>query len=76
MKRKINWLNHFFNFLAVILGVYLAFYINERAKMNEDKKEAILLMTSLVDDLEQDIKIYQEYQIPVNTQIQQNVENV
>lgn len=73
MKRKYNWLNHVFNFLAVILGVYLAFYINEKAKINQDRNESLILMRSLVNDLSKDIEVYEEYQIPVNAQHQQSV---
>ncbi|MEQ8702615.1 MAG: DUF6090 family protein [Phaeodactylibacter sp.] len=73
MKRKYNWLNHVFNFLAVILGVYLAFYMNERAKQNEDRKESMLLMNSLISDLSQDIEKYERYDIPVNIQYQEKV---
>ncbi|WP_194972473.1 hypothetical protein [Aquiflexum lacus] len=77
MKRKFNnWTNHFFNFLAVILGVYLAFYINERAKLNQDRKESRLLMNSLINDLSDDIKTYEEYQIPKNIQYQENLERL
>ena len=76
MKRKINWLNHIFNFLAVILGVYLAFVVNERAKVNQDRSESAVLMTSLVSDLEKDIQVYEEYQIPENTLFIQNVEEL
>lgn len=73
MKRNYNWLNHVFNFLGVILGVYLAFYINERAKINEDRNESRLLMQSLVNDLTEDISTYEKYQIPENIQHQQNI---
>lgn len=76
MKRKYGWLNHLFNFLAVILGVYLAFLINERAKVNQDRRESVLLMTSLVEDLSEDIKTYEQYQLPANIQHQQNVEDL
>lgn len=55
------------NFLAVILGVYFAFYINEEAKSKGEQKEAVQLMKSLVQDLTADIKTYEEYQIPINT---------
>jgi len=75
-KRKYNWSNHIFNFIAVILGVYLAFYINERAKINQDRNESLTLMNSLVGDLSEDIRRYEEYQIPVNIQHQQNVESL
>lgn len=73
MKRKSNWSNHLFNFLAVILGVYLAFYINEKAKQNQDRNESVVLMNSLVGDLSEDIRVYEEFQIPLNRQHQQNV---
>lgn len=66
MKRRSNWLTHFFNLFTVVLGVYLAFYINEWSKDNQDQKEAQALMLSMIDDLEKDIKGYEGYHIPVN----------
>lgn len=76
MKRKSNWSNHLFNFIAVILGVYLAFYINEKAKINQERDESLILMNSLINDLSEDINTYEKYHIPVNIQHQQNVENL
>jgi hypothetical protein len=76
MKNKQALLNHFFNFLAVILGVYLAFYINERAQIAQDRKESALLMQSLVADLTGDLNIYEAYQIPENAVHQKNVETL
>lgn len=73
MKKKYHWLNHVFNFLGVILGVYLAFYMNERAKTNQDQKESKVFMQSLIEDLNKDISVYEDYQIPENTKIQQDV---
>lgn len=73
MKNKHNWWNHIFNFIAVILGVYLAFLVNEKATVNNEKKESEILMNSLVIDLSEDIKTYEEYQIPENTQQQQKI---
>ena len=72
-KYKLNWLNHVFNFLAVILGVYLAFYMNERSAENRDNEERIQLMQSLVSDLTEDIQTYEDYQIPFNVQQQKHV---
>ncbi len=66
MKKRYNWLNHLFNFLAVILGVYLAFYVNERAKQAASKKELSLLVNAMVNDLSADIKAYEDYHVPVN----------
>ena len=76
MKKKYNWLNHLFNFLAVILGVYLAFYINERAKASEERKESLILMNSLISDLSSDVEIYERYQIPINIEHQENVDSL
>lgn len=76
MKKKYHWLNHVFNFLAVILGVYLAFYMNERAKTNQDKKESKVFIQSLIEDLNKDISVYEDYQIPENTKIQQDVDKL
>lgn len=73
MKRRRNWSGHILNFLAVILGVYLAFYMNERAKANSDRAEGVLLMEALVADLSDDIQSYAEYQIPLNEQHLENV---
>jgi len=44
MAKKIDWTNQFFNFLGVILGVLLAFFINERANSNKDRKESLIIM--------------------------------
>lgn len=65
-KNSSNWANHGLNFLAVILGVYFAFYINERSKQNDQEKEAVQLMQSMVKDLSADLQTYKEYQIPLN----------
>lgn len=74
MERKYNLANHLFNFIAVILGVYLAFYMNEKAKEKQDRKESVVLMKSLVNDLSSDIETYETYQIPANRQIRENIE--
>jgi hypothetical protein len=66
MQRKNNWSNHLLNFLAVILGVYLAFYINEKAKEKGDRERAMYLKRSLIEDLNSDINTFETYQIPFN----------
>lgn len=76
MKGKYRWANHFFNFLAVILGVYLGFYMNERAKVKQDRSESVAWMNALVSDLSDDIETYESYQIPVNAQLRENVEGL
>lgn len=76
MRKKYNGLNHLFNFLSVILGVYLAFYINERAKISQDRKEGAILMNSLMNDLSEDIRLYENFEIPENIRIQGNVDSM
>lgn len=76
MKRNYNWLSHLSNFVVVILGVYIAFYINERAKINQDRKESYILLNSLAEDLSGDIDTYENYQIPLNKQNLEKVQNL
>lgn len=74
MKIKYHWLNHLFNFLAVILGVYLAFYINEAANSKQERRESVYLMNALLSDLSEDIQVYESYQIPANKQQQASLQ--
>ena len=76
MAKKIDWTNQFFNFLGVILGVLLAFFINERANSNKDRKESLIIMESLLGDLQEDIQAYENFLIPQNKLILQNLENL
>lgn len=73
MKKRKDWVNHVLNFIVVILGVYLAFYLSEKSAINKEIKESQLLMTSLITDLSEDIKTYETYQIPVNIQQQESL---
>lgn len=73
MKIKQSWYNHLLNFLAVIIGVYLGFYINQKAIENKERKESIALMKSMLTDLAEDIEVYEEYQIPENRKQQENI---
>lgn len=65
-KKRFDWSPHLLNFLAVILGVYLAFLINDRARRAEERKETQLLIQAMINDLKDDIRVYEEYHIPVN----------
>jgi hypothetical protein len=66
MKKNYHWLNHLLNFLAVILGVYLAFFINDRAQANAERKERDLLVQSMITELASDVRTFEEYHIPIN----------
>lgn len=63
---KINWINHFFNFTAVILGVFLAFYVDSLSIERKEKQELQEIIKSLIEDLDKDHNTYSEYQIPSN----------
>ncbi len=64
--KHINWLDHFFNIVAVILGVSLAFIVNDRAEQSKLRKEKDLLLNEIISDLEEDLEVFQDYQIPDN----------
>lgn len=64
------------NFVAVILGVLLGFYINEQAKFSDEKKERVLLINSMINDLTADIKTYEDYQIPVNVKYKKGIDSL
>ncbi len=54
--KNINWLDHFVNLLVVILGITVAYTLNN---IREDNKTRILQNTyvqSMIDDIEIDIK--------------------
>ncbi len=63
---KVNWADRFINFLAVILGVSLAFYITSVSENKKNKKELKEYVSSIVLELEDDIDTYESYQIPYN----------
>lgn len=55
-KEKIQWKNQFVNLLAIIVGVYVAFYLTERSAQANSRKQARTYLASMADDLENDIK--------------------
>ncbi|MDT0538605.1 hypothetical protein [Croceitalea sp. P059] len=73
MRKRKEWVNHILNFIAVILGVYLAFFLNEKSTINKEIKEGQQLMNSLITDLSEDITTYEEYHIPINIKQQENL---
>jgi len=65
--KKINWLDHFIGFTGVLIGVFLAFQIGTWSDQAKEKEELKAIVISLIDELERDIKAYEEEQIPDNT---------
>lgn len=76
MKVKHQGINYLFNFIAVITGVYLTFYMNEQAQPKQEQKEIRLLMESIVSELESNKEIYTDYQIPVNERQTEDIETL
>lgn len=74
--KKSDFINHLFNFIAVILGVLLAFWINEKSSTNRERGEARELMEALATDLREDARSYEEYQIPVNQKHQEQLDSL
>ncbi len=54
-KEKIQWKNQLVNLVAIIIGVYIAFYITERASATKDHRQAKVFLAAMADDLEEDI---------------------
>ncbi len=73
MKKSKAWQNHFFNFLAVILGVYLAFLINQKAENRRQKEEVRTTLQLITNELDSDIHTFETYQIPKNEKFQQDL---
>ncbi len=73
---KVNWLDHLINFISVILGVTIAFLINSRAEQKALKAEKQYFIQAIADEVEDDLKNYQEYQIPNNDRQIQYLDSV
>ncbi len=66
--KQINWSDHILNFLAVIIGVSLAFYVSNSAEKRKEKEEFDQIIRSLIEEIETDINVYENYQIDRNKQ--------
>jgi len=66
--KKINWPDHLLNFVAVILGVLLAFQIESIAENNKEKRELNEILQSFIEDIDMDRETYDDFQIPTNEQ--------
>ena len=64
--KQINWPDHILNFLAVIIGVSLAFYVSSTSEEKKEEEELKQILTSFVNELSLDIETYDNYQIENN----------
>ncbi|WP_421765570.1 hypothetical protein [Ekhidna sp.] len=63
---KVNWSDHLFNFLAVILGVSLAFFVSRESEKSKLKAEFNQNIAAILEEVESDIYTFEDYQIPDN----------
>lgn len=63
---KSNWKDHLINFVAVILGVSLAFVISSRSEEAKIEKEFSLSAMAILNEINEDVVTFEEYQIPDN----------
>jgi hypothetical protein len=54
-SEKIQWKNQLINLLAIVIGVYIAFYLTERSNNANSRRQANTYLASMADDLQSDI---------------------
>lgn len=64
--KKINWPDQIFSFLGIIIGVSLAFFINNASERNQEKNELKQIINSFISELDQEIDAFENYSIPKN----------
>lgn len=65
-NNKINWKNHLIELIVVIFGISIAFAIDKYAEKIKDQDQMVLALRSFGDDLQRDIKTFEENQVPTN----------
>lgn len=55
-KEKVQWKNQLVNLVAIIIGVYAAFYLTERGSAANSRRQADTYLASIADDLRADIQ--------------------
>ncbi|MDN5204846.1 hypothetical protein QQ008_25875 [Fulvivirgaceae bacterium BMA10] len=63
---KINWLSHFIELVVVIIGITVAFTINKWSESRGEKELEVSILKSLQSELQKDIDVYKDHQIPRN----------
>ena len=53
-KSKISWTNHFIELLIVIIGVSIAFWLNNMANKSKENQQEITYLTDIKNDLKKD----------------------
>lgn len=64
--KSVNWTDHILNFVAVILGVSLAFYFSNLAERRKEREETNQIVSSLIEEITADKANYRKSHIPFN----------
>lgn len=64
--KNINWIDHLLNFVSVILGVSMAFYVSNWSEDRKNRNESIRIVESLIQELELNIRVYEKFQLAYN----------
>ena len=59
MKNKIDWINHLIAFLSALLGILIAFQLEDYQDKQREKEELQITLTAVKNEVENNIKIYQ-----------------
>jgi hypothetical protein len=73
--KSINWADQILNFVGVIFGVLLAFYIAELNNSRHERKELRIIVESFIEDLKDDRDTYRD-QIPGNEEHAMQIERL
>jgi hypothetical protein len=60
-KSKIKWKEYLIELLVVIIGITIAFGIENYAANQKQRSEELLHLKGIVDDLETDLRIFEEF---------------
>ena len=65
-KQRIHWKTHLVELIVVILGITIAFAIDEYAANRKEAAEIEVALRSIMDDLQSDVTNFERYQVPYN----------
>ena len=76
MSNQVNWVDHIINVLSVIIGVSLAFWVNDSAERSKKARDLEAIVVSFIDELASDSATYVDYQIPLNIKQVEDIQAV
>ncbi len=58
MNSKIDWRNHFISFLSALIGILIAFQLEDYKNRKQETEELNITMTAIKSEIENNLKIY------------------